>query len=925
MKGLSECKASESNIRRIRVKDIIKEVKDYLKTYSSAGMDIAGNSISPKGVTKGDLSCLYQTLRDTSSPYHPWEGQPPEEEDDCCQWDYVTCDTQTGHVTRLYLPFNSFHGNIPESIGNITHLTELRLDSNNFSGVIPRSIGSLTKLTLLDLSDNSFYGTIPTEFGNLTNLVDLGLDSLGSCRVENLDWLSSLFYLKYLNLNGISLAKANNWVNVVIGLQNLVLRLGGCDLSQVMHPYSPSVNSSSSITSLFLNNNNLNSSMFRWLCPLIGKMRIIKMGSTYLNISHNKFDGKLSDFLYNLSGCTSALQDLDASSNQFTGSLSDEIQNFSSLKYLDLSSNKLNGTISDKLWKINSLQIVHLSSNSFRGVVSQIIGMSNLIHLDLSNNSIEGFLLNADITNLSKSLQYIDVSSNKLGPGFPKWIRNLKNLSYLDLSNNNISDAFPKDEWNQWNLSLLGYLNLSFNNISGVLPDFLSNLNLYIVDLSSNSFYGPVPTFSANISALYLSRNKFHGGIFFLCQMYERLEFLDLSRNLLSGKLPDCLWGLTKLRVLNLGHNFLSGMLPRSLGYLGQLEMLCLYNNSFSGELPSSFKNCTNLSLLDLGGNGFYGNVPAWIGEKFSKLYVLSLRSNNFFGTIPLQICQLVTLQILDLSINNFHGTIPSCVNNLTTMVKKGFFVKQNIHHYKLEFVVVSEVVNYAEHVDNKYIDNIMIEWQGKVNEFGSILGLVKTIDLSSNNLTGQIPNEVTTLHELLVLDLSNNTLVGEIPRDIGQMTELLTLNLSRNRFSGEIPSTMSKMDRLNNLDVSYNNLSGRVPTSTQLQSFPARSFTGNAGLCGLPTTKNCLEDENLGVPHVGDSKGDAQSTDEFQKWFYIGGATGFATAFWIACSALLVHRRLRHAFFHFNHCLKDWVYVKVVVFIARLQRVARS
>ncbi|GJR75080.1 hypothetical protein Tco_0087445 [Tanacetum coccineum] len=41
MKGLSECKASKSNIRRIQVKDIIKEVEDYLKTYSSIGMDIS--------------------------------------------------------------------------------------------------------------------------------------------------------------------------------------------------------------------------------------------------------------------------------------------------------------------------------------------------------------------------------------------------------------------------------------------------------------------------------------------------------------------------------------------------------------------------------------------------------------------------------------------------------------------------------------------------------------------------------------------------------------------------------------------------------------------------------------------------------------------------------------------------------------------
>nr|GEU79076.1 retrovirus-related Pol polyprotein from transposon TNT 1-94 [Tanacetum cinerariifolium] len=41
MKVLSECKASESNISRIRVKDIVKKVEDYLKTYSSVRMDIS--------------------------------------------------------------------------------------------------------------------------------------------------------------------------------------------------------------------------------------------------------------------------------------------------------------------------------------------------------------------------------------------------------------------------------------------------------------------------------------------------------------------------------------------------------------------------------------------------------------------------------------------------------------------------------------------------------------------------------------------------------------------------------------------------------------------------------------------------------------------------------------------------------------------
>ncbi|GKE70110.1 hypothetical protein Tco_1528182, partial [Tanacetum coccineum] len=38
---LAECKALASNLRRIQVKDIVKKVEDYLKTYSSAGMDIS--------------------------------------------------------------------------------------------------------------------------------------------------------------------------------------------------------------------------------------------------------------------------------------------------------------------------------------------------------------------------------------------------------------------------------------------------------------------------------------------------------------------------------------------------------------------------------------------------------------------------------------------------------------------------------------------------------------------------------------------------------------------------------------------------------------------------------------------------------------------------------------------------------------------
>ncbi|GJW04947.1 hypothetical protein Tco_1563803 [Tanacetum coccineum] len=41
MKGISECKASECNVKRIQVKGIVKKVEDYMNTYSSAEMDIS--------------------------------------------------------------------------------------------------------------------------------------------------------------------------------------------------------------------------------------------------------------------------------------------------------------------------------------------------------------------------------------------------------------------------------------------------------------------------------------------------------------------------------------------------------------------------------------------------------------------------------------------------------------------------------------------------------------------------------------------------------------------------------------------------------------------------------------------------------------------------------------------------------------------
>ena len=220
--------------------------------------------------------------------------------------------------------------------------------------------------------------------------------------------------------------------------------------------------------------------------------------------------------------------------------------------------------------------------------------------------------------------------------------------------------------------------------------------------------------------------------------------------------------------------------------------------------------NCTSLRFIDLAKNRLSGKIPEWIGGSLPNLIVLNLGSNRFSGGICPELCRLKNIQILDLSSNNMLGIIPRCFGSFTAMTKKGSLVIA--HNYWFEQFGDGCFDDGGIFTNSSYVDRALVKWKGREFEYKSTLGLVKSIDLSSNKLSGEIPKEVIDLVELVSLNLSRNNFIGLIPTRIGQLKSLEVFDLSQNRLFGEIPASLIEISGLSVLDLSNNNLSGKIP-----------------------------------------------------------------------------------------------------------------
>ncbi|XP_071902524.1 receptor-like protein EIX2 [Coffea arabica] len=888
-----------------------------------------------KGCIEIERKALIKFKEGLTDPSHflsSWTG------DNCCSWKGISCSNETGHVVKIELQnyecFNDagnyygsnqnascLGGQISTSLLDLKYLDHLDLSLNSFQIPIPEFLGSLGMLSYLNLSLAAFTGMIPQHLGNLSNLRYLDLSSDSSLQSNDLYWLSSLTSLEYLKMGSVNLSLAStHWLQVLNLIPSLSeVHLVSCELQNL--PQSLHTVNFTSLSVLELTGNRFKSPIPRWFSNLSTLVQ--------LDLTMSEITGDVSAVIGDLTTCCkNSLEELILAGNQISGHIPHSLGLLKKLKFLELFLNFISGPIPETVGNLTNLEVLDLSYNQMNGSLPESIKMlTKLASLDLLQNSWQGILSENQLQSLGK-LEYFTISSSNksftinvsynwvppfslkdieindclLGPKFPAWLKTQKQLSTVILTNVGISEVIS--DW-LWGLSQLTWCDLSNNQITGsFLPSleypspalqkstfnrskssFTSWHKLYNLNLAGNLLSGPIPAnigqVLASVSMLNLSWNFLDGRMPSSIGRMRNLISLDLSNNQLSGRILDNSRHLKKLLVLDLSANHLSGTVPGSIFLLPELQKLKLNDNHLSGDLSNyQINNASFLELLDLGGNRFAGKIPKWLGASPLALFELRLRANRFSGSIPEEVCNLIYLHILDIAANYLSGSIPACLGQLTHM------------QIVLPFVPISPISAFKD------IAEMDLVVKGRQMRYGKTLELVNILDLSSNNLSGEIPKEITRLLALGTLNLSRNQLTANIPEEIGNLSLLETLDLSHNHLSGPIPRSMTAMTFLNYLNLSYNNLSGQIPSTNQFQTFNDPSiYEGNAGLCGVPLPTKCdavnagdAEDKGRMKDHSVEEDGE----DSTKLEFYISMVLGFIFGFWGVFGSLYVYKPWR-------------------------------
>ncbi|KAK6145746.1 hypothetical protein DH2020_022566 [Rehmannia glutinosa] len=336
----------------------------------------------------------------------------------------------------------------------------------------------------------------------------------------------------------------------------------------------------------------------------------------YAYLDYNNFDTIPSDFFNGLVNLEVLALDNNPLNATTGWSLPSDLQNSAQLKNLTLMSCNLGGPLPEFLGNMSSLEVLKLSLNKLTGGIPESFRGCLVTTLWLNEQS-EGMTGPIDIVTSMGSLTSLWLHGNHFSGKIPENIGDL--VSLLDL-------------------------NLNGNDLVGLIPASLVNMDLVHLDLNNNHFMGPIPKFKA-VNAKYKS-NPFclpDPGVSCAPNVMALLEFLDdvnyPGKLVLSwsGNNPcKAPWlgvgcdSNAKIITLNLPNSNLSGTLSPSIADIDSLTHIYLESNNLSGPIPTKWTRLKSLMSLDLSKNNISLPIP-----RFSTNVKLVLDGNSLLNPNP--------------------------------------------------------------------------------------------------------------------------------------------------------------------------------------------------------------------------------------------------------------------------------------------------
>ncbi|KAL0340774.1 UNVERIFIED_CONTAM: Receptor-like protein 18 [Sesamum radiatum] len=603
-----------------------------------------------------------------------------------------------------------------------------------------------------------------------------------------------------------------------------------------------------------------------------------------LNLSYSRITGHIGAIFY-----LRHLQSLNLARNNFQLSpIPPGFERLTNLTHLNLSFSCFSDQIPAGISRLTRLVSIDLSTIPFCELpptfndpdFNHIFDFEELHRLRLERPNLESVFRNLnDLTEVY--LDNVDLSAQ--GSNWSQALSVLPRLKVLSLSHCRLSGPIHSSFAN---LKSLIFIKLEGNNLTSEVPRFLASFrDLQVLNLASTQLYGNFPRevfLLPRLQTIDLSKNPLLTGELPEFPSHSSLQLVSLYQTNFQGKLPDSIdpliFTLPSLKVLYLNDNHLSGKLEDFPAVSSVLEQVYLNGNNLSEEIPRSISEIPSISILSLGANKFTGSLKLEAFQNLENLTSLDLSFNSLtIGTdqpdlmfpklqeLKLSKCNLTEfptflkkqdqLRILNLSNNQIEEYVPkwlwtSSLNELDLSENAVDFpeepnqgdnansilsplVKLAMRSCKVlrfpEFLklldglwyldlsgnnIEGQVPNWIWHSTLQYV-NISHNHLNSMEEFSPnvSLNLLATLDVRGNLLRGSLPSGICSFSSLSILDASHNQLSGSIPECLGMMSNLTVLNLQGNNYQ-QIPSDFGLASSLRSLNINGNLLEGQLPRS---------------------------------------------------------------------------------------------------------------